>query len=180
MPTSFADRKTADSKLRDHMITAVITLAITLTVSILSFLLGGFGSANAMASDAKGVSVPILVHLGTAIPALILGPVILRKQKGTNLHRALGRTWVALMLITAIASAFIRSPGAGIAGTGYSFIHFFTFWTLVNVPLGVWLARTGRIEAHRGVMTGLYIGLVVAGAVTLVPGRLLGNLIFSL
>lgn len=180
MSTSFADQKKSRSKLRDHMITATITLAITLTVTILSFLLGGFGSQDAMTSGSKGFSLPILAHLGTAIPALMLGPVILRKQKGTNLHRALGKIWVALMVTTVIASAFIRSPGTGIAGTGYSFIHFFTIWTLVNAPVGVWLARKGRIEAHRGVMTGLYIGLVLAGTVTLVPGRLLGNMIFSL
>ena len=49
----------------------------------------------------------------------------------------------------------------------------------MNAPLGVWLARKGRVRAHRGAMTGLYAGLVIAGAFTLIPGRLIGNLVFA-
>ncbi|MEM6267725.1 MAG: hypothetical protein AAF707_09385, partial [Pseudomonadota bacterium] len=78
-----------------------------------------------------------------------------------------------------ISSVFIRTPGAGIAGTGFSFIHIFTVWTLINIPLGVWAVRTGRIRMHRGMMSGLYVGLLIAGAFTFIPGRLLGNLVFG-
>ncbi|MEQ8409935.1 MAG: DUF2306 domain-containing protein [Erythrobacter sp.] len=159
--------------------TAVITIAITVGMTVLSSLSGGFGSRDAMASEAHGLSLPIIVHLATVLPALVLGPVVLLRRKGDRIHKLLGRIWVVLMLATAIASAFIRSPGAGIAGTGFSFIHIFTVWTLVNVPIGVWLARKGQVARHRGVMTGLYIGLCVAGSFTLIPGRLLGNLMFG-
>lgn len=160
-------------------VTAAVTILITVLMTVLSISFGGFGSKVAMSSEARGFNLPIIVHLITAAPALLLGPVVLWRRKGDSLHRWIGRAWVGLMLVTAVASAFIHSPGAGVAGTGYSFIHIFTIWTLVNVPLGVWFARSRRIEAHRGVMTGLYAGLVIAGLVTLTPGRLLGNLVFG-
>lgn len=159
--------------------TIAITVLITLVMTFLSASFGGFGSQAAKSGPARGFSLPIILHFATAIPALILGPVVLVRRKGDRLHRLLGRVWVGLMLATAAASAFIHSPGGGVAGTGFSFIHVFTVWTLVNVPLGIWFARKGKVEAHKGVMTGLYAGLVVAGLTTLIPGRLFGNLLFG-
>ena len=91
----------------------------------------------------------------------------------------LGRVWAGLMIVTAISSAFIRTPGAGIAGTGFSYIHIFTVWTLVSIPLGIWAIRNDRVRAHRGIMVGLYVGLLIAGSFTFIPGRLLGNLVFG-
>ncbi|MEE4539867.1 MAG: DUF2306 domain-containing protein [Erythrobacter sp.] len=160
------------------LITAAITIAITGVLSALSVFFGGFGSGEAMRSE-RGMSLPVMIHLATAIPALILGAFVLLRDKGDGPHRWMGRVWVILMVVTALASAFIRTPGAGIAGSGYSFIHLFTVWTLVNAPLGVWYAWQGNIPAHRSAMRGLYIGLVIAGAFTLIPGRLLGNLAFG-
>ena len=37
----------------------------------------------------------------------------------------------------------------------------------------------GNIAAHKRMAVGLYIGLLVAGAFTLLPGRLIGNLVFG-
>lgn len=159
--------------------TAAITVVITALMTVLSMAFGGFGAQDAQTQGSYQLTLPIVMHLGTALPALFLGPVILLRRKGDRAHKMMGRVWVALMLTTAVSSAFIRSPGSGIAGTGFSFIHIFTIWTLVNAPLGVWMARQGRIRAHRGAMTGLYIGLVIAGAFTFIPGRLLGNLVFA-
>jgi len=48
----------------------------------------------------------------------------------------------------------------------------------VMLPAGIWCAWHGNIEGHHQTMRGLYKGgLIVAGVFTLVPGRLLGNLI---
>lgn len=159
-------------------ITILITVCITFALMALSGLSGGFAAPQAM-EGAGRITWPIMIHLATVLPALFLGPFILLRRKGDDTHRLLGRIWAVLLLVTAIASAFIRAPGGGIMGTGYSPIHIFTVWTLVNVPLGVWLARKGHVAQHRGVMTGLYIGLCVAGAFTFIPGRLLGNLVFG-
>ena len=159
--------------------TAAITIGITAVLTILSMLFGGFGSGSPAAPQARVFSLPIMIHLATVVPAFLLGPVVLLRRKGDATHRLLGRVWVCLMLVTAISSAFIRTPGAGIAGTGFSFIHAFTVWTLVSVPLAVRAARQGRIAAHRGMMTGLYAGLVIAGAFSFLPGRLLGSAMFG-
>jgi uncharacterized membrane protein len=163
---------------RTLIVTGTITILITIAITVLSVSLGGFASQDTPVEQ-RALDLPTMVHLATVLPALLLGPVILLRRKGDRIHRRLGRVWVALMLATAIASAFIQAPGAGIAGTGFSLIHIFTVWTLVNAPLGIWLARKGHIAQHRSVMTGLYIGLVIAGAFTLIPGRLLGNLVFG-
>lgn len=169
------------------LITGVITIAITALITLafmgLSQLTGGYAAPQMVGGPEQGIwgriTWPIALHLATVVPALILGPFILWRKKGDDTHRTLGRIWAVLMLITAIVSAFIRAPGGGIMGSGYSPIHIFTVWTLINVPLGVWLARKGHLRQHRGVMTGLYIGLCVAGAFTFIPGRIIGNLVFG-
>lgn len=159
--------------------TVVLTILVTAALTVLSTLFGDFGSGSPATPEARALSVPIILHLATVVPALLLGPVVLLRRKGDAAHKLLGRVWVCLMLVTAITSAFIRTPGAGIAGTGFSFIHVFTVWTLINVPMAVAAARRGQIARHRGMMTGLYAGLVIAGAFTFLPGRLLGTLAFG-
>ncbi|MEO1488005.1 MAG: DUF2306 domain-containing protein [Pseudomonadota bacterium] len=167
---------------RTLIITAVITIVITAAMTLLSGFSGGFASSSAgneTGTIEHKLTGPILFHLFTAAGAAILGPLILFRRKGDATHKLLGRIWAALMIITAISSAFIRTPGAGIAGSGFSFIHIFTIWTFINVPLGIWAVRTKRLRMHRGMMTGLYVGLLIAGAFTFIPGRLLGSLVFG-
>ena len=167
---------------RTLIITAIITVAITALMTVLSANGGGFASSapgTAQGRLSNTLTPAILFHLFTAAPAALLGPVVLVRKKGDATHKALGRIWAALMLVTAISSAFIRTPGAGIAGSGFSFIHIFTIWTLINLPLAIWAARTQRIRMHRGMMTGLYVGLLIAGGFTFIPGRLLGQLVFG-
>jgi uncharacterized membrane protein len=159
--------------------TIALTILVTAGLTVLSMLFGGFGAGSPATPQARALSVPIIIHLCTVVPALLLGPVVLLRRKGDATHKLLGRIWAALLLVTAITSAFIRTPGAGIAETGFSFIHVFTIWTLINVPLAVHAGRRGEIARHRGMMTGLYAGLVIAGAFTFLPGRLLGSLVFG-
>ena len=161
------------------VITGVITIVVTLTLTVLAMTSGGFATPQSVSAGASRMTIPVMVHLATVIPALLLGPVILLRKKGDALHKMLGRIWATLMVVTAIASAFIVAPGGGIAGTGFSPIHFFTVWTLINVPLAIHLARKGQIRHHRGAMTGLYVGLCIAGAFTLLPGRLLNTFFFG-
>ena len=153
------------------------TALVTILLMAMSGVSGGFASAGAAESADLGWAIRI--HLATALAALLLGPILLWRRKGDRAHRLLGRVWAVLMLTTALASAFIRDPGGGVAGTGFSFIHLFTVWTLISLPLAIAAIRAGKVEAHRKAMTGLYIGLCTAGAFTLIPGRLLGNLAFG-
>jgi uncharacterized membrane protein len=160
------------------IITALITIIITAALTLIASQGGGFASASGEAAN-RDFGVPITIHLVTALSAALLGPFILFRKKGDALHKAMGRIWAGLMLVTAITTIFIRAPGAGIAGSGFSFIHLFTVWTLGALPVAIWGARSNNIRLHRGGMIGLYIGLLIAGGFTLIPGRLLGGWVFG-
>lgn len=114
------------------------------------------------------------MHLLSALAALVLGGVQLARRKGTRGHRVLGWIWVALMTTAAVSSlwmpAFMR----------LNWIHLFTLVTAISLPMAIWQIRHGKPEKHAGTMRGLYTGgLVIAGAFTLSPGRLLGDLVWK-
>ncbi len=114
----------------------------------------------------------ILIHMLSAIGAIVIGGVALGMKKGTSLHRAFGRTWVVLMITAALVSFGIRTSGH------FSWIHLLSVFTLLAVSASVFAAVKGRIRAHRRGMTNAYIGLLVAGAFTFLPQRLLGHLVW--
>lgn len=116
----------------------------------------------------------ILVHLFAALAALVLGGVIFLAKKGTPVHRGLGRAWVALMLVTAISTWWIRSGGQ------FSWIHGLSVLSLASLTAGVAFAIAGKVALHLRTMRGLYFGaLVIAGLFTLLPQRLLGRLVWT-
>jgi uncharacterized membrane protein len=116
----------------------------------------------------------ILVHLLAALAAMVLGGAIFLARKGTPTHRGLGRAWVALMLVTAISTWWIRSDGQ------FSWIHGLSVLSLATLTAGVAFAIAGKIALHLKLMRGLYFGaLVVAGLFTLLPQRLLGRFVWS-
>jgi uncharacterized membrane protein len=120
------------------------------------------------------VSMPILIHMSAAFSALALGVVMLVRRKGTFSHMVLGRVWAALMLTVAISSLWVPSF------LHFTWIHLFTLLTLVTLPWAIYKIRTGDVRGHARSMKGLLIGgLVIAGIFTLVPGRLLGNLLWQ-
>jgi len=115
----------------------------------------------------------IALHLCAAVFALLLGVGILFLRKGTPSHKALGRLWVAVMLVTAISSFWITRDGQ------WSWIHALSAWTLVSIALAVYFIRRGRVRAHQGFMIGTYLGLLGAGAGALAPGRTLYFFFFA-
>jgi hypothetical protein len=113
-------------------------------------------------------------HAIAAGLALPLGAVILLRRKGELGHRWMGRTWFALMTFVAAGSFGIRVSGH------YSWIHGLSTFTLVMLALGLYMARTGRIESHKRIVQGLYFGaLIIAGLFTLLPNRLLGHWLWT-
>ena len=110
----------------------------------------------------------------TAAVAVLLGGFVLWARKGTTLHKTNGRIWVFLMAVTAMVSFEIRVLEDG----QYSWIHLLSAWTLFSLLAGLWAARTGRIRTHKGFMIGTYVGAIVAGVFTLMPGRYLASVLF--
>lgn len=119
----------------------------------------------------------IQVHAYAAIAAFLIGIVMLLRRKGTVTHKAVGRIWVALMVIVAGSSFFIwelRQVGP------FSWIHLLSVGTLVALFLAVRDIRRGRVEAHRSAMIMIFFGaLVVAGAFTFMPGRIMHAVAFG-
>jgi uncharacterized membrane protein len=154
-------------------------ILMTFATMALTQMTGGFvADKNTMAVQGE-MNLPIIIHLATVIPAVPLGAYVLWRKKGDAMHRLLGKLWVMLMVVTAIASFWIGEPDTGIRGTGLSFIHLFTVLVLVSVPLGIWSIRIGDVAGHQKAMQGIYIGLIVAGLFSFIPGRILGSLVFG-
>jgi uncharacterized membrane protein len=123
----------------------------------------------------------IAIHLGAALAALAIGPIALWARRGGQprpaLHRAAGYAWVALMLVVALTAVFIRDfrlPNI----SGY--IHLLVPVTLGSIALAFWHLRHGRVRSHRLTMVTLYISAcIVTGALTLLPSRYLGQLVWG-
>jgi uncharacterized membrane protein len=147
--------------IRQFIIVAGATALLTLTLMALSF--GG----GAPPLPDQAVNLPLIIHLGTVLPAVPIGAYLLLRPKGGRRHRVLGRIWAVLMMTTAISSFWLQSDG------GLSFIHLFSVMTLVSVPLAVLWIRRRDVERHRRTMINIYIGLIIAGLFAFTPGRLL-------
>lgn len=115
----------------------------------------------------------ILVHLGVALGALVVGAIVLAGRKGTRPHVWLGRLWAALMVAASLSSFLIQGRGR------FSLIHLLSCAVLVSVPLAVHFARTKRIRLHRATMIATYCSLCITGLLTLLPYRMLGRLVFG-
>ena len=117
----------------------------------------------------------IQMHVAAAITAFAIGSVILMRPKGVGLHKALGWSWVIAMGATAISSFFITS-----FTSHFSPIHLISGWTVVALPMAVFAIRRRNVQAHRRGMTGLFVGgLLLAGLLTFIPGRLMYMLFFG-
>lgn len=120
----------------------------------------------------------VVVHLVSAVAALVLGPLVLSARKGSRLHRASGCAWVTLMLAAAASSLFIRDfalPNVA----GYTPIDLLTSATFAGLGAASWAIARRRVRRHRQAMWATYLGgCVVAGSLALLPGRYLGDLLW--
>jgi uncharacterized membrane protein len=119
----------------------------------------------------------IQLHAFAALGAFALGAVQLAAPKGTLPHRLFGWVWATLMLAVVASSFFIHA--IRLWGP-WSPIHLLSLFTLIMLPLAVWHARRHQVERHRRAMTALFAGaLVIAGAFTLLPGRIMHDVVFG-
>jgi uncharacterized membrane protein len=124
-----------------------------------------------------GAPLAIKLHAFAALGAFALGLVQLLAPKGTLPHRTLGYIWVALMLVVAFSSFWIQDMRVW---GPWSPIHLLSIFALVMLPLGVSYARGHNVRGHRMTMLGLFLGaLLIAGGFTLVPGRLMHQVVFG-
>ena len=123
----------------------------------------------------RELTLPIAIHLFTVVPALALGVGQLAGPKGTRPHRLLGWVWVLAMATTAVSSFWIT----GIQSGGrLSVIHALSAFVLFNLAAALLYVRRGNVRAHRKFMIGTMLGVAGAGIGALMPGRLLGQLLF--
>ena len=113
----------------------------------------------------------ITLHALAALAGLLLGLSQLILRKGGRRHRSIGYVWISLMVSVAVSSFWIH----GFRSFGpFSLIHVLSLLTLVALAFGVRAARVGNMAAHRWSMRSLFFGaLVIAGAFTLLPGRVM-------
>lgn len=122
------------------------------------------------------MSLAIKIHLGVAILALAFGIAMWMRPKGTRSHKMLGRSFVMLMLITAISAIFIREINNG----SFSWIHLFVPLTLLGAWQVVSSARRGAIAKHQRHVKGLFFGaLLIPGLFAFMPGRHLWMFFFG-
>lgn len=115
----------------------------------------------------------ILLHLAGALAALVIGGVVLFRQKGTYAYRIMGRIWVLLMFVVAIGSFFIQARGH------LSWIHVLSAVVIVNLSVAIHAIRHNNLRRHQRNMRIAYASLCIAGVFTLLPYRMLGKLVFG-
>lgn len=119
----------------------------------------------------------VQIHICAAIPALGLGPVAFLRRRRDWVHRLAGRLWVLAMAVLALSSFGIH--GFRMIGP-FSPIHLLSLWVLVELVRGIADIRAGRVAAHGARMWGMYQGAIgIAGALTLLPGRIMNRVLFG-
>ena len=131
----------------------------------------------------------IYVHAFFALAAVPVGLYIFFKKKGTKQHRFIGRVYVSFLLIVSFTALFITSPMTDtvLNPRFYSWIHLLIPFTVGNLIYSIWSIRQFKKtklgkhkNAHIYSMAGVYFGaLLVAGAFTLMPGRMFHEIIFG-
>ena len=123
-------------------------------------------------------AAPVIpLHAFVAMAAFALGLVQFAAPKGTLPHRTVGWIWVALMAVVAASSFWIHQ--IRLVGP-FSPIHLLSIFTLLMLPLAIWRAHTHRVAAHRVMMILIFAdALVIAGLFTLLPGRIMHQVVFG-
>lgn len=120
------------------------------------------------------------MHLGTMAPAFLMATFMMVTKKGTEVHKLIGRIYMVLMLFTAMVTLLMSAQVGPRLFNHFGFIHLLSVLVLYCVPSAYWAIKNGNVKRHKWSMIGLYIGgLIVAGGFSLMPGRMLGNVLFG-
>ena len=125
----------------------------------------------------------IYIHAFFALTAVPLGLYIFLTKKGTAKHILFGRIWISWLLTISLTAIFIQEIAPG----EYSLIHLLIPLTIGSLIYSIWSIRKYKKtillkykRAHMSSMTSVYVGaLILAGAFTLMPGRLFYEILFG-
>ncbi|MDP6969846.1 MAG: DUF2306 domain-containing protein [Gammaproteobacteria bacterium] len=122
----------------------------------------------------------VYIHLATIIPAIFIGTYLLASRKGSSSHKALGKVYMVLMLITAIVTIVLPAHvGPSFLGH-FGFIHLLSILTVFSVSGAYFAVKKGDMRTHKGNMILLYFGgIILAGSFAFEPGRLLHTWLFT-
>ena len=120
------------------------------------------------------------IHLWTILPALLLGLHLHLTHKGTDRHKLLGKIYMLLMFFTAAVTLLMPARVGPTLFGHIGFIHIFSCIVIYEIPMAYFAIRRGDVEKHRSYMVGLYFGgLLLAGALTFMPGRTIHSFFFG-
>lgn len=119
----------------------------------------------------------IQIHVAAVMVAVVLTPIQLLLQRGSDAHRVIGRIWMIAFALTALSSFFIYT----IRWIGpFSPLHILSVVALISLVNAYLAARRGDIENHRWTVLSLIgFALLGAGIFTLLPGRIMHAVLFG-
>ncbi|WP_374347381.1 DUF2306 domain-containing protein [Chitinimonas sp.] len=151
--------------------------ALISAVVILAFLIGNSGGKGSI--PLKPVSwfelpLSLQLHILAALPAMLIGPVVLFRRKGDMAHRWLGRAWALSMYVLAFSGLQMWLSGKP------NVLIVFSIVGAGSVTAGLLAIWRGKVNHHLRFMLGAYIGLLSAALFSLMPGRIVANWILAL
>ncbi len=161
-----------------------LAIGAVAAVVVVGMIQGGYGSRLPPMhlhgpEFARLAAAPLQVqlHLAAVLIALGIGTVLMLGMKGRTMHRVLGWVWVVAMATGVISSLFIKTA----FGPGhFGLIHLLSGWSAIALPMAVWFIKRKEVARHRRMMMGLfYGGLVLAGGLAFLPGRLMWGMFFG-
>ncbi|WP_270731108.1 DUF2306 domain-containing protein [Shimia sp. Alg240-R146] len=117
------------------------------------------------------------VHVVAAVVAICLAPVQIMPRRRGAWHKRLGYCWVLAMGVTAGSSFWIT--GFEVMGP-FSPIHLLSVLTFLGLWSGLRAAWAGDFQGHAAAMRGMaFWALGIAGALTLLPGRIMHRVLLA-
>ncbi len=124
-------------------------------------------------------NAPLMIQLHTALAlvAVVLTIAIFSLKKGSRYHRIMGWSWVIVMAVVAISSFWVNTIKLVGPFSPIHLLALFVLWSLIGA---VTAARNHRVADHKRAMQGLAFGaLLIAGAFTFLPGRLMNAVLLG-
>ena len=107
----------------------------------------------------------VQVHVAAVLIAMGAGAwLIYFSRKGGKGHRALGVSFLGLIVVACLASMFIHRSAHPIA-YGFSFTHVLALFVLGMVWLSITSIRRGNIKLHSFCVRGLFMGALMVNLV---------------